>query len=109
MNQKNASNFYSIELELAVTGNLCSFDRLIINLDNPIQSIDSDLPFQKVIPGLTEESVVNIFQETIEWNNILVGEHNFFIKIIDGKGNTVSEKQIPVSYTHLTLPTSDLV
>ena len=40
LNQKNASNFYSIELELAVTGNLCSFDRLIINLDNPVQEIN---------------------------------------------------------------------
>ena len=27
----------------------------------------------------------------------MVGEHNFFIKIIDGKGNAVSEKQIPIS------------
>ncbi len=66
-------------------------------MDNPVQEINPGLRFQKIIPGMSEESLVNRFQETIEWNNILVGEHNFFIKIIDGKGNTVSEKQIPFS------------
>mgnify|MGYP003310249275 FL=1 len=99
VSKKDASAFPSVATSETVTNILLADDQTF-----------ASSAIQKPANKDLAQKIAN-FVENWKWQGFGSNVNSDYVTNLKGvfKNSTVTDKQIPVSYTHLTLPTSDLV
>ena len=101
ISQTVEGNFFRVFVDLSVTGNLCSFDKVLIGLDSPIDVNNLNSPNVKVFDGFEENIPPVEFNHTSEWVFINPGTFTFHVGLIDSAGNLLN---IPINSTFIISP-----
>ena len=90
ISQTVEDGLFRVFVDLSVTGNLCSFDKVLISLDSPIDANNLNSPNVKVFDGFEENIPPVEFNHTSDWIILNPGTYTFHVGLIDSGGNLIN-------------------